>query len=134
MQKEGRGDELLTTGHHNMTTSTSSSDADEYEEPPGIKGSTGYLISGAMAGVTEHTIMYPVDTIKVRRIELLQEEIDLTCGASRHACRHCDLRGKVDIAGWDTPCMMWSLSKGSDPRIRAHPPWFSVPLRHMRYI
>jgi len=38
----------------------------DYETPPGEVGSYTYFIAGAVAGVAEHTAIYPIDTIKTR--------------------------------------------------------------------
>ncbi|XP_014673815.1 PREDICTED: mitoferrin-1-like [Priapulus caudatus] len=42
-----------------------SDDVDEYESLPTDKVST-YLMAGAMAGIGEHCVMYPVDSVKTR--------------------------------------------------------------------
>ncbi len=38
---------------------------DEYESLPEYASSTDHMIAGAAAGILEHTIIYPVDVIKV---------------------------------------------------------------------
>jgi solute carrier family 25 iron transporter 28/37 len=38
----------------------------EYEALPPNAGPVAHMIAGALAGITEHTVMYPVDAIKTR--------------------------------------------------------------------
>ena len=38
---------------------------DDYESLPEYASTTDHMIAGAAAGILEHTIIYPVDVIKV---------------------------------------------------------------------
>jgi solute carrier family 25 (mitochondrial iron transporter), member 28/37 len=40
-------------------------DEDDYESLPEYASTTDHMIAGAAAGILEHTIIYPVDVIKV---------------------------------------------------------------------
>ena len=40
---------------------------DEYESLPKHSSPSVHLLAGAMAGISEHCIMYPFDSIKVRQ-------------------------------------------------------------------
>ena len=40
---------------------------DEYESLPESSGLYAHMVAGACAGVMEHCVMYPVDSVKVRR-------------------------------------------------------------------
>lgn len=39
---------------------------DEYESLPETATSSDHMIAGAIAGIMEHCIIYPVDVVKVR--------------------------------------------------------------------
>lgn len=41
-------------------------DCDDYEALPSSTGMTTHMCAGALAGVMEHAVMYPVDSVKVR--------------------------------------------------------------------
>lgn len=38
---------------------------DDYESLPETASSTDHMIAGALAGIMEHCIIYPVDVVKV---------------------------------------------------------------------
>jgi len=42
-------------------------DVDEYESLP-TNNFTTHMIAGAIAGVMEHCLMYPLDSVKVRKL------------------------------------------------------------------
>ena len=42
---------------------------DDYESLPEYASSTDHMIAGAAAGILEHTIIYPVDVIKVKLVK-----------------------------------------------------------------
>lgn len=43
------------------------SESNEYECLPPHASLTTHMTAGAVAGILEHTVMYPVDSVKVRR-------------------------------------------------------------------
>ncbi len=43
------------------------SEADEYESLPESTPASVSVLAGATAGVAEHCLMFPIDSIKVRR-------------------------------------------------------------------
>lgn len=43
------------------------SDSSEYESLPSHASLTTHMTAGAVAGILEHTVMYPIDSVKVRR-------------------------------------------------------------------
>jgi hypothetical protein len=46
------------------------------------------MAAGAFAGVAEHSVMYPIDLLKVRWDMRLEDEDDmLTLRLSRHECK-----------------------------------------------
>ena len=45
---------------------------DEYESLPEYASTTDHMIAGAAAGILEHTIIYPVDVIKVYGLKFLE--------------------------------------------------------------
>lgn len=47
------------------------SDADDYESLPDSTPLTVSVLAGATAGVAEHCVMFPVDSVKVRLRELV---------------------------------------------------------------
>ena len=46
---------------------------DEYESLPEYASTTDHMIAGAAAGILEHTIIYPVDVIKVNFNEFFKD-------------------------------------------------------------
>lgn len=42
------------------------SDSNEYESLPSHASLTTHMTAGAVAGILEHTVMYPIDSVKVR--------------------------------------------------------------------
>lgn len=42
------------------------SDSSEYESLPSHASLTTHMTAGAVAGILEHTVMYPIDSVKVR--------------------------------------------------------------------
>lgn len=49
--------------------------SEDYENLPTSASLSTHMTAGAMAGILEHSVMYPVDSVKVRREE--------TCGTER---------------------------------------------------
>lgn len=45
----------------------------DYESLPPHVSVTTHMTAGAVAGILEHTVMYPVDSVKVRRREAAQQ-------------------------------------------------------------
>lgn len=45
--------------------------SEDYENLPTSASLSTHMTAGAMAGILEHTVMYPVDSVKVRRQETL---------------------------------------------------------------
>lgn len=41
------------------------SEVDEYESLPTTSSVTSHMVAGAMAGMMEHVVMYPLDSVKV---------------------------------------------------------------------
>ncbi len=42
-------------------------DEDDYESLPDTAGPHIHMVAGGMAGMLEHCVMFPFDTVKVRR-------------------------------------------------------------------
>jgi hypothetical protein len=42
-----------------------------YESLSNIYNPTAHLLAGAMAGIMEHFVMYPIDSVKVSKIHVL---------------------------------------------------------------
>lgn len=48
--------------------------SEDYENLPTSASLSTHMTAGAMAGILEHSVMYPVDSVKVRREETLGTE------------------------------------------------------------
>lgn len=48
--------------------------SEDYENLPTSASLSTHMTAGAMAGILEHTVMYPVDSVKVRHEEALETE------------------------------------------------------------
>ncbi|XP_078269489.1 mitoferrin-1-like [Rhinoraja longicauda] len=57
----------------NNSSSSSSSNEPEYENLPETASTSTHMIAGAVAGVLEHCVMYPIDCVKTR-MQSLQPE------------------------------------------------------------
>ena len=55
--------------------------SEDYENLPTSASLSTHMTAGAMAGILEHSVMYPVDSVKVRREKTVDTE-----GAERGAC------------------------------------------------
>lgn len=58
--------------------------SEDYENLPTSASLSTHMTAGAMAGILEHTVMYPVDSVKVRHEETLGTE-----RAERESARAC---------------------------------------------
>lgn len=56
-----------------------SAEIDDYEALPENASASTHMIAGATAGITEHCIMYPIDSIKVRnsRLSILLKDVSV---------------------------------------------------------
>lgn len=52
------------------------SDGDYESLPPHVSVAT-HMTAGAVAGILEHTVMYPVDSVKVTHTQAAQQQITL---------------------------------------------------------
>lgn len=52
----------------------------DYESLPETSSFTTFMIAGAIAGIMEHCVMYPIDCVKVK--PCLIEKIAIYCGSS----------------------------------------------------
>lgn len=66
--------------------------SEDYENLPTSASLSTHMTAGAMAGILEHSVMYPVDSVKVRRQETLETE-------RAHACAYASRAG----ASWKQP-------------------------------
>lgn len=48
--------------------------SEDYENLPTSASLSTHMTAGAMAGILEHSVMYPVDSVKVRREETVGTE------------------------------------------------------------
>lgn len=48
--------------------------SEDYENLPTSASVSTHMTAGAMAGILEHSVMYPVDSVKVRRRQTLGTE------------------------------------------------------------
>lgn len=66
--------------------------SEDYENLPTSASLSTHMTAGAMAGILEHSVMYPVDSVKVRLQETLEKE-------RAHACAYASRAG----AAWKQP-------------------------------
>ena len=66
--------------------------SEDYENLPTSASLSTHMTAGAMAGILEHSVMYPVDSVKVRRQETLEN-------GRAHACAYASRAG----AAWKQP-------------------------------
>lgn len=85
---------------------------DDYEMLPTTSAATN-MTAGAIAGVLEHCVMYPLDSVKVS-IRCLRGKCFLNCGPQRpRNCTHSDQ--KTSAAGPGAiECDITSISHASD--------------------
>lgn len=72
--------------------------SEDYENLPTSASVSTHMTAGAMAGILEHSVMYPVDSVKVRRGETSGTEPAAPESARPHACipRHTSQRQRPE--------------------------------------
>lgn len=85
-------------GEGGTGTDTESDPEPDYEALPRGSAASTHMLAGAVAGVLEHSLMYPVDCVKVRRVE-----------STRHGSCASGVGGRGRRAGY----------RGSNSRIEA---------------
>lgn len=56
--------------------------SEDYENLPTSASVSTHMTAGAMAGILEHSLMYPLDSVKVRRVEDCERKRSLGSSSS----------------------------------------------------